>query len=90
MTNWQRHPGSLQIGVAEPDGVYLLVKDGVRFSAFGRLIDGTSTTIVINGDGTIQIDSAASAAVPLTTDINDVPDFVWDENNELVLTEYPT
>lgn len=31
--------------------------------------------------------TATTALIPLTTDVGGVPDFVWDEDNQLVLTE---
>lgn len=61
MTDYQLSPGGLLVPVAAPDGFYLSRKDGVRFVEFSQLIDGTGTTVVDNGDGTLQIDASGSS-----------------------------
>ena len=58
------------------------------------LVAGTNITITVNDAGdtiTIAVTGVPSGTrlIPLTTVIGGVPDFVWDADNELVLTEVP-
>ena len=58
----------------------------------GNVADGTYAVTVVSGT-IVSLDpvtpTASSALVPLTTEINGVPDLVWDDDNQLVMTEAP-
>lgn len=53
------------------------------------LPDGDYVVEVVDGVATLAEGAADVVAVPLTTEINGVPDFVWDNNNNLIFTEAP-
>lgn len=57
-------------------GVHQIDADGVR-----------DDTTYLRGDGTWSAAEDTTALVPLTTTVGGVPDFVWDDNDELVLME---
>jgi hypothetical protein len=90
MTDWQTSPGGLYVPQGAADGAYLAHKDGVRFTEFLRLADGSSTTVNIDSaTGEVSIDASLVQLVPLTTVVGGVPELVWDADNQLVLTEAP-
>lgn len=51
--------------------------------------DGGYAVQVVGDVVTGLVAVATASKVPLTTVVNGVPDFVWDENDELVHTEVP-
>lgn len=62
--------------------------------------DGTDGDLVADGDyavsvlsgevvGLVHTTDASRRVLPLTTAINGAPELVWDDNDEIVLTEVP-
>lgn len=92
MTGFQLRPGGLNIDPDAPDGFYLIQKTGNRFSAFVRLVDSDTATIVQDpdtGDVSINTSGLPPGVEYILTVTDGVPSYVFDTDGQLVTTEVP-
>ena len=82
--------GQIDVPAGTPDGYVpqvdggRLVLDVVPASGVQTIVEGANVTV----DDTDSENPVVAALVlePLTTDINGVPDLVWDDDNQLIMT----